>query len=520
MNYVYTFSIAAIFLLLIGCINYMNMATARSAKRAVEVDIRKVVGARKNLLQNQFLMESLLITLLALILAFMTVELILPLFNEIAGRHLEMDISGNLLFFGLILGITIIVGIVSGSYPAFYLSSFIPVEVLKGKIGSRGKGALRKILVLLQFSISIIMIIGTITVVQQLSFLRTKDLGFNEDNIVVLTIRDTSAVRNLDTFKEELLKNPNILKVGKSSSIPGQGYGIIVQRYETDDGTLAEKGINYFFVDNDYLDVMNMKVIRGRNFAPELQTDIEESILINEKTAEVLGWGDDAIGKRIQFGANLDGTANRETKVVGVVKDFHYTSLHNEVDPIVILLADSPLRNISLRIRGENILNTLDFIEEKWNEFCPSYPFDFAFLDEGLNELYTAEQNIGKVFTYFSFLCVFIACLGLFGLAAFTAEQRTKEIGIRKVMGASVSSIVIHLSKEFAKWVIIANVIAWPIAYFGLTKWLENFAYKVDITVLTFILSGIIALLIALLTVSFQAMKAAIANPVEALKYE
>ena len=520
INYVYTFSIVAIFLLLIGCINYMNMATARSAKRAVEVGIRKVVGARKNLLQNQFLMESLLIAFLALFLAFITVELILPLFNEIAGRHLEMDISGNLLFFGLILGITIIVGIVSGSYPAFYLSSFIPVEVLKGKIGSRGKGALRKILVLLQFSISIIMIIGTITVAQQLSFLRTKDLGFNEDNIVVLTVRDTSAVRNLDTFKEELLKNPNIVKIGKSSSIPGQGYGIIVQRYETDDGSLAEKGINFFFVDNDYLDVMNMEVIKGRNFDPELQTDIEESILINEKTAEVLGWGDDAVGKRLQYGAGLDGSAVRDTKVIGVLKDFHYTSLHNEVDPILILLADFPLRNISLRIRGENILNTLDFIEEKWNEFCPSYPFDFAFLDEGLNELYTAEQNIGKVFTYFSFLCVFIACLGLFGLAAFTAEQRTKEIGIRKVMGASVSSIVIHLSKEFAKWVIIANVIAWPIAYFGLNKWLENFAYKVDITVLTFIFSGFIALLIALLTVSFQAMKAAVANPVEALKYE
>ncbi len=520
ITYVYTFGIVAIFLLLIGCINYMNMATARSAKRAVEVGIRKVVGARRGLLQKQFLIESLLITLLALILAFIAIEFLLPAFNEISGRHLEVDISGNLLFYIGILGITIFVGIVSGSYPAFYLSSFIPVEVLKGKTGSRGKGALRKILVLLQFSISIIMIIGTVTVTQQLNFLRTKDLGFEEENIVVLTVRDTTGVKNLDVFKEELLKHPNILKVGKSSSIPGQGYGILVHRYETNDGTLAEKGINFFFVDNDYLDTMNMKIITGRDFDPELQTDIEESILINEKTAEVLGWGDDALGKRIQFGANLDGTANRETKVVGVVKDFHYTSLHNEVDPIVILLADSPLRNISLRIRGEDIINTLDFIEEKWNEFCPTFPFDFTFLDDSLNELYIAEQKIGEVFSYFSILCVFIACLGLFGLAAFTAEQRTKEIGIRKVMGASVSSIVIHLSKEFAKWVIIANIIAWPIAYLGLNKWLENFAYKVDITVFTFFLSGIIALVIALLTVSFQAVKAANTNPVEALKYE
>ena len=520
--YVYIFSIVAIFLLLIGCINYMNMATAHSATRATEVGIRKVVGANRGLLRRQFLIESLVITFLALVLAFIAAELLLPTFNEIADRHLELNISGNALFFLVILGTTILVGIISGGYPAFYLSSFIPVEVLKGKF-LKGRGTLRKILVLLQFSISIIMIIGTFMVAKQLNYLRTKDLGFDDENIVVLTIRDTTGVQNLDAFKEELLKHPQILKAGRSSSIPGQGYGIIVQRYETNDGTMAEKGINFVFVDNDYLDVMNMKIIKGRNFDPNLQTDLEESILMNETTAEILGWDyEEAIGKKIHFGADLDGSAVRETKVVGIVKDFHYSSLHNKVDPILILLADTPLRNISLRIKGDNINETLKYMEEKWDEFCPTFPFDFTFLDDSLNEQYIAEQKIGTTFTYFSILCIIIACLGLFGLASFTAEQRTKEIGIRKVMGASVSNIVLILSKEFSIWVILANIIAWPVAFLALKNWLQNFAYSIDIlnNFFIFILSGILALIIALITVSFRAIKAANSNPVKALKYE
>ncbi|MCK4979275.1 MAG: hypothetical protein KAS62_02710, partial [Candidatus Delongbacteria bacterium] len=275
------------------------------------------------------------------------------------------------------------------------------------------------------------------------------------------------------------------------------------------DGSMEEKGINFVFVDNDYLETMDMKIIKGRNYNKDLQTDAEESVLINEACVGVLGWGDDPIGKKLGFGANLDGTANLNTKVIGVIKDFHYASLRNQIDPLLIMLSDEPQRNICLRIRQENIGETLKFIEEKWNEFCPTFPFEYTFLDDSLNEQYVAEQKIGHVFTYFSVLCIFIACLGLFGLASYTAEQRTKEISVRKVMGASVSNIVFILTKEFSIWVIIANIIAWPLAYLALNKWLQNFAYAVDQSLVVYLLAGFTALLIALITVSFRAIKAA-----------
>ena len=519
MTYVYTFGIIALFLLLIGCINYMNLATSQSASRAVEVGIRKVVGAQKQYLRWQFIFESILIASLAMILAFVAVELILPTFNELADRALTFGFIDNLdLVIGIFI-ITFLVGLFSGSYPAFYLSSFIPVEVLKGKLG-KNKGTLRKILVLLQFSISIIMIIGTFTVIQQLNFLKDKDLGFNDENVVVLTIRDTSGVKNLQAFKDELKKHPQIINAGTTSSVPGQSHGIIVHLFETNDGTMEEKGINFVFVDNDYLETMDMKIIKGRGYDKDLQTDAEESCLINEAAARVLGWGDDPIGKKLGFGANLDGGATLNTKVIGVVKDFHYASLHNQIDPLLIMLSNDPQRNICLRIRQENIGTTLEYIEEKWNEFCPTFPFEYKFLDDSLNEQYIAEQKIGRVFTYFSILCIFIACLGLFGLASYTAEQRTKEISIRKVMGASVSSIVFILSREFSVWVILSNIIAWPLAYLALTKWLQNFAYSVDQSLFTYFMSGLVALAIALITVSFRAIKAAQTNPAEALKYE
>ncbi|MDO9576487.1 MAG: ABC transporter permease [Candidatus Cloacimonadales bacterium] len=517
--YVYTFGIVALFLLLIGCINYMNLATAQSAGRAVEVSIRKVMGAQKQYLRWQFIFESILVATLAMILAFVAVELILPTFNDLADRDLTFGFVTNL---DLVIGIfvtTFLVGLFSGSYPAFYLSSFIPVEVLKGKIG-KNNGSLRKILVLLQFSISIIMIIGTFTVIQQLNFLKDKDLGFDAENLVVLTIRDTLGVRNLQVFKDELNKHPQIIKVGTTSSVPGQDHAIIVHLFETNDGSMEEKGINFVFVDHDYLETMNMHIIKGRSYDRNLQTDAEESCLINEATAKVLGWGSDPIGKKLGFGANLDGTANLNTKVIGVIKDFHYASLHNQVDPLLIMLSNDPQRNICLRIRQDNVESTLNFIEEKWHEFCPNFPFEYSFLDDNLNEQYVAEQKIGRVFTYFSFLCIFIACLGLFGLASYTAEQQTKEISVRKVMGASVSNIVFILSKEFSIWVILANIIAWPLAFFALKKWLQNFAYAVDQSLLTYFLAGITALLIALFTVSFRAIKAAQTNPAEALKYE
>jgi len=467
----------------------------------------------------QFLFESIILAFIALILSLVSVKLLLPIFNEQLGKLLTFSFVAN---YKLILGmltVTILVGIISGSYPAFFLSSFKPVQVLKGNLG-RNRGLLRKVLVLMQFSISIIMIVGTFTVIQQLNYLRDKDLGFDDENLVVLTIRDTFGVRNINPFKEELKKNPSIINAGTTSTIPGEAPGIIVHLFETEDGSMKEKGVNFIFVDNDYLETMKMNIIQGRSYDKDLQTDATESMLINEATIEVLGWGENPLGKKLGFSANLDGTANLNTKIIGVVKDFNYSSLHNQIDPLLIVLSENPLRNICLRVKQEDMSSTLRYIESVWNQFCPTFPFEYKFLDDNLNDQYVAEQKIGRIFTYFSILCIFIACLGLFGLASFTVEQRSKEISVRKILGASVTNIIFILTKEFSTWVLLANIIAWPIAFYALRIWLQNFAYSINQSIISYVLAGITALLVALLTVGFRAYKAASANPADALKYE
>lgn len=519
IDYIYIFGIIAVFLLIIGCINYMNLATAQSAGRATEVGIRKAAGALRSSLQGQFIMESVITSILALILALFAVELLLPGFNRSSGMELSLNIADNLTYFFFLFVLTLLVGIISGSYPAFYLSSFKPAEVLKGKLAG-GNTTLRKLLVIVQFSISIIMIIGTLGVMHQLNFIQTTDLGFNKENLIVLTIRDTSAVKNLDTFKDELLKHPNIISGGSSTSVPGSGYGIIVQRYEGNDGNMNEKAINFLFADYDYLETMDMKILEGRNFDPELQTDSQESILINQRTAEVLGWGDNAIGKKLDFGAGSNGEASRKTRVIGIVKDFNYASLHNPIDPLLILLSDGTQRNITLRIKQKDVETTLRFIEEKWNEFCPTFPFNYRFLDEDLQKQYESEKKTSRLFGYFTLICIFIACLGLFGLTAYTTERRIREIGIRKVLGASEASIIVLLTKNFAVLVLVSNIIAFPVAWFALQNWLENFAYSAGISIWIFLASGIAALLIAILTISLRALQAARSNPAESLKYE
>ncbi|MDP8322742.1 MAG: ABC transporter permease [Candidatus Stygibacter australis] len=519
MGYVFIFGIVALFLLLIGCINYMNMATAQSSGRATEVGIRKVAGAQRGSLQMQFLLESVVISIFAYVLAVLAVELLLPTFNELAGRELSLNIGENLNYYGLFLLVSVVVGLVSGSYPAFYLSSFVPVEVLKGKL-SKGSTTLRKLLVVVQFSISIIMIICTLGVVSQLKFMQNTDLGFDKDNIVVLTIRDTTGARNLATFRDELLQHPKILKAGTSSSIPGSGYGIIVQRFETDEGEMSEKAINFVMVDENYLDVMDIKILLGREFDPELATDLEEACLINQSCAENLGWGENAIGKKLDFGAAPDGTATRNTRVIGVVKDFHYTSLHNLIDPLILMLSDEPLQTITLRIDQSDLESTLSFMEEKWNEFCPTFPFSYEFMDDNLRAQYEAEEKTSRVFSYFTIICIFIACLGLLGLTAYATEQRIREISIRKVLGATEKSIVYLLTSNFAILVIISNVIAWPVAWWGMKNWLENFAYSTKLSPLIYVAAGLIALIIAILTISIRAIHAARTNPADALKYE
>jgi len=521
ITYVYTFFIVAIFLLLIGCINYMNLATAQSSKRSLEVGIRKVLGATGDMLRKQFMAESILTAFISLIISLFLAELLLPVFNVISGKELGMNIIANWQYYLGILVIALLVGIVSGSYPAFYLSSFLPSKVLKGKQATNRKSAMRKILVLMQFSISIIMIAGTLIVLKQLHYVQNKPLGFNQENMISVTLRDEKLINTSDTIKEEFLKIPNVLGVARASSIMGNGYPIIVQRYETKDGTMSEKAINFFQVDQDFVNMMKMSVVKGRNFDPNLESDYTESILINEAMAKALGW-DEPIGKKLDFGAGPNGDSQLQTQVVGVLKDFHYASLHNNVDPVILLISKQQMREFVINISSDNIKQTLSNIESKYNSFNSEHPFNFKFLDDSLNQQYEAEQKMSKVFTYFSVLCIIIACLGLFGLASFTAEQRTREIGVRKVMGATSFSITSLLSKEFLKWVLLANLVAWPIAWFALNKWLTNFAYHIQLSdnIILFILAGLLALLIAMFTVGFRALKAANSNPAQALKYE
>lgn len=536
MSYVIIFSIVAGFILIIAAINYMNMATARSATRAKEVGLRKVIGAVRSQLMRQFLSESVILSVIAFMIAFGAVFIILPDFNEIADKSLVFGLQSLDIIIGTFI-IAIVVGLISGSYPSFYLSSFLPVKVLKGKIGvGRSGGLLRKVLVVFQFVISIAMIIGTIVITEQLSFLRNKDLGFQKENLIIITVQsDTSFLKKIPTFKEELLQNPNIKNLTSSQGYPGNINSIIVMKVEQEAGLsgsdstsslsgssqMVEETLNLLFMDYDFLNVYRIELLEGRNFSREMGTDLLEGVIVNEALVKELGWGDNPIGKRIDFGIQLDGSARRPTKVIGVVKDFHYRSMHNAVEPLTMFLSADPQNFVSIRIEGENIQQTLQFIEDKWNEFGAKNPFDYDFLETTMDEMYQAEDNIGKIFRIASLTSIFIALLGLLGLSSFIAEQRTHEIGIRKVVGASVGEILGLLYKEFIVLIIIAFVISSPLAWWGLNDWLtSNFVYSVSISWLTFLISGLIAMFIGMLTISYHIYKAATSNPVDALKYE
>jgi len=519
-SYTLIFIFVAIFILLIACINYMNLATARSMNRAREVGIRKVAGAPKGLLIRQFLSESVFLSFISLIIAVIAAYILIPTFSHISGVDISFNIGQNPLLLIYILIATIIVGLISGSYPSFYLSSFKPVTVLKGKLKSgKGSGGLRKVLVLIQFSITIIMLIGTFAVSNQLSYIQKKDLGFDKEDVLVLTLQDTSAVRNMEAVRDAMGNHPDILSSAITTSVPGRMTGKLIMRVEAEDG-FTEKPLNLFVTDTKFIDLMGMEIVEGRNFSDSLATDREKAVIINEAAAKEMNWSDGALGKRIYLGLRDDGTAFFSGEVVGVVKDFNYQSLHNKVAPITIFTTDFPKTSVVIKYNPENIQDVLTYVRETWQDFMPEFPFEYEFLDDVLNEFYIPEQKLAKIFTIFAVISILIACLGLFGLASYTTEQRTREIGIRKVLGATSQTIVMLLSKTFTKWVLLANIIAWPVAYFALKSWLENFAYRTQLSVLTFILSGLIALAIAILTVLYQSLKASRTNPSITLKYE
>ena len=518
--YVYIFGLVAIFILLIASINYMNMATARSFHRAREVGIRKVVGAHRSLLIRQFLGESILMSLLAMIIAIIFVVILLPIFNNLADKNLSFCIGTNPGIFLQAFIISIVIGIISGSYPAFYLSSFMPVKVLKGSIISgRKNGTLRKILVTFQFILSIIMIIGIITVSKQLNYLRNKNLGFDKENILLTQVQDTTFRKKIPAFKEELLQNPNITHVSSSTGLPGNVRSIVVMRVEKDN-KMQEYALNFVMVDYDYIDLLNMEIIAGRNFDEKMGTDLEEGVIINETAAKKLGWGDEAIGKKIDFGIDLDGSAQRNTKVIGVVKDFNYVSLHNPIEPLGIFLSSRPRYYLAIKYQPGTTQSVIEYVKDKWDSFGANRTFDYNIFENQMDEMYSAEVKLGKIFLYFTILCIFIALLGLFGLSSFIAEQRTKEIGIRKTFGASVSSIVRLLLKEFTYLVLIAFIIAVPVSYFAIETWLQNFTYSAKIGWMPFIAGGVMAFIIAILTVSYHSFRAASSNPVDAITWE
>jgi len=516
---VFIFAIIGIFILLVASINFMSLATARSANRAREVGMRKVLGSSRGRLIQQFLGESVIMCLLAVLLALCLIEVFLPLFNNLAGKELELHNFYHPIFFVGLLVLSIVVGIASGFYPAFYLSSFDAISVLRGG-GKPGKGSeyFRKMLVVLQFAISAILIISTLIIYGQFNYLRDVDLGFNDELVVVLPAKNPIPVR-FKAFRDGLLSHPEIVNVTSMNEVFGERHNTYEYSYEG-----REPGNWVYFpcmlVDESFVETFEIELVAGRNFSEEMKTDDSLAILINETMVKRLNWGtpEEALGKRFH-------TPDGREVVVGVMKDFNFVSLQDPIAPFALNIPSKRTKPfftkfVAVRISGENIPQALASIEEEWLKVAPDNPFDYTFLDERLDNLYQSQDDLGRLVANFSLLAIFIACLGLFALVSFTSEKRRKEIGIRKVLGASTSKLVMLLVKDFLKLVLLANVIAWPVAYFLMNDWLERFAYHIGIGWTAFVFTTIGIALIALLTVVFQASKAALANPADSLRNE
>ncbi len=515
ISYVYIFSAIGIFILAIACINFINLSTAKSANRAKEVGIRKTVGSYRRDLIRQFLIESILLTFLAILIAVLLVKLAMPLFNDITAKELSFTILNGSVIAALIL-ITIVVGVIAGSYPAFYLSGFRPVEVLRGdSVRGAGSGKLRSGLVLLQFAISIALIIGTLIVKQQLFYLQNTDLGFNKEQLLVVNRADVIGDK-FKAFKNELKQNPNIVSATFSSMIPGHPNAVNAHMIE--DAPPAESSAMVsVWTDADFADTYQLNISRGRFLSNEISTD-SSACVINEWAIGVMNWDPESGKRLLQIGPTQE--QSHYFNIVGVVKDVHMMSLHEPMRATVFYYAPAAHSYLTIRVRPDDIKGTVAFVEETWKKFVPEKTFDHYFYDDHYNEFYRSEMRTGKAFSIFAGLAIMIACLGLFGLASFMAERKTKEIGVRKVLGASVSGITFILVREFTKWVIIANVIAFPAAYFLMKNWLQDYAYRISIHWWVFLLSAAMALVIAILTVSFHAIRAALSDPAKSLRYE
>jgi putative ABC transport system permease protein len=509
--YVYIFGLVALFLILIATMNYMNLATARSARRAKEIGLRKVVGSSRGALILQFLIESITLTVISLIICSLLMILLLPSFNLLAGKTFDASILVAPVVLVSIIGLIILIGVISGCYPAFYLSKFSPIMVMKtGSISSKSGSLLRKTLVVLQFSISIAMIVCTLVVYSQLDHLGNMDQGWNMENVICLSLPNNEEPQNMTLLKQSLLNGTDILSAGSTKNHIGEGSGKGVFFMETSEGML-ERGVNWTHIDHDFIETMDIQMVKGRDFSKDIPSDIRLGVIINQTLANRMGWKE-PLGKKVERGHEGRLRAN----VVGVIKDYHQTGMYNEVESLLMQYrVDNPILYVKLR---SNTVEALAFVEEVWSDIFPDHPFNYEFINESFEEQFTADRCRGTVFTLFTALAIFIACLGLFGLVSYEVEKRKREIGIRKILGASAGAIVRLISKEFLFLIIISMAIAFPISWYFMNNWLDNFVYSISMGFMLFAIPGLIALVLTVVTVSYQALQAANTNPVDTIK--
>ncbi len=520
IRYIYLFLLIAFLVLLLACINFTNLSTARSVYRSKEIGIRGAVGAVRRQLIFQFLGESTLLASIAVVIAVVMVEILLPTFNAFVERDLALnDLNGRDVGLALI-GILLFTGVLSGCYPAVFLSATRPVAGMKGMSGpGTKKSSIQRVLVVVQFTISIILIIGTGVVYDQAGYIRKKRLGFRKDHVLIVPYGGSDV---MGRFKNAVSAHSSVMNMSASSTVPGGGISSHLFRPPTDGAPKDPLMMNVFHVDHEFIQTFGIEVLEGRAFSDDFGSDREAAFMLNQSAMRKLGWiscADRELERVVPSGTELAGEDRGD--VIGVVKDFHYKSLHHEIEPLVIMMGEWGWKDfLSIRIRPEDVAGTLDFLKTQWREVVPNTPFEYSFLDTSFDRLHRTEARLGMLFGGFSALAIVVAGLGLFGLASISVQQRTKEIGVRKAVGASVSSIVLLLSKEYVLLVGVANFVVWPIASYAMNRWLENFAYRIDPAVSTFVLGGLLSLCIALLTVSYETCKAARANPVDALRYE
>lgn len=518
LAYLYAFTGIGVFIIILACINYMNLSTAKSVNRASEIAMKKTLGSGKRSLVLSFLTESVFLSLVSLVLAIAIVFAVIKAtsFNQLIDKNLTPDFLGNrVLLFGS-LGIALGIGIISGLYPAFYLPSIPTITALKGSFKNRKSShTLRRILITTQFAISIFVVVCTLFMQDQIDYVRNKELGFNKDNILVLPIQDTLVQKQLTGIKGDFLQNSHITAATTSYNVPGMNVGGGSVMWAEGKEGMNQQAFTLMFVGEDYFKTMGITLLEGRDFQSGPKADIEDVFIANEATVKLMGWGNEALGKKVKF-----FHAEKDGQVIGVVKDFNFNSLHNPVEPLLILKAREEGGFLHLKVKGENLPETMEFIKNKWAKYDPNHPYEYFFVDQRFNEQYKEDEVQHKLLSGLSYVCIFISLLGLLGLSAFTAAQRTKEIGVRKVHGASIPNIIFLLYKDVMYLVLIAAVIIIPVAYYIITQWMGNFAYRTELNYFTFAIVALVAMLFAFLTVAFHSLRTARTNPVESLKYE